>query len=85
MQLRMKIVHVVGCFSLIDIDGTVFSKEGVIQTAFYAPGDDAEKQAKLDWLMTYAQGITRGWELARNALSSTFLSPKVEEFQPKVY
>jgi hypothetical protein len=80
MQLKLKIVHVRGCFSLVDTDGVVYGKDGVIQTAFYAPGDAREQEDKLNELRAYARGVGDGWMLARNALGSPHVLMNVEEF-----
>jgi hypothetical protein len=79
MQLKMKIVHVTGCFSLVDTDGAVHGPGHVIQTAFYTPGDEADKSAKYEQLIAFGNGVTEGWTLARSAIGLPVFHTRVEE------
>lgn len=76
-QLKLNIRHAPGCYSLVDTDGVVLQPNGVIQTAYYVPGDDAEKAAKLEQLIAFSHGLIEGWNMARNALSSPRLDTTV--------
>lgn len=73
-QLKLNITHAPGQYALIDTNGVVYGVGHVIQSSFYMPGDETEKQAKYEQLIAFAHGLIEGWNMARNAL----MSPRFE-------
>ena len=80
--MRMKIVHVPGCYSLVVAEnfGT-HRKDHVVQSAFYMPGDAAEKALKEELLRSFANGVTQGYNMARHALEPPYISWPIEEIE----
>ena len=80
MQLKFRIIHAEGCYTLV-ANGLEGTKDRFVQSSFYAPGNRAEREAALEQLRVFTNGVVEGFNLARQALHSPHYEFKVEELE----
>lgn len=79
MQLKLKITHVPGCYSVMDVDGVVYMPKHPVRNIFYAKDEKGAKESAYLEAYGYAVGVCDGWNIARNALGAAHVATHVEE------